>query len=129
MTLWVLAIGFGHLIVEDMGARPERLIPKEPLHYIVAAVYILICADYLYQKLKKKSRFLPGVLYSLGHAWLSVSISLMVTCYLMIGLSQGFTRVAEILSPFNLWNVLVTILLLLPGLGAIWISNRLEKPR
>jgi hypothetical protein len=43
---------------------------------------------------------------------------------------QGFWRFVEILpSPFNMWNVLVTLAVLAPGLLLLSLGNRIEARR
>jgi divalent metal cation (Fe/Co/Zn/Cd) transporter len=72
-------------------------------------------------------RIVARLLIWFGYAW-CVGASLFIgACLLAIGLKRGWSAVQECLSPFNKLNVLVTILALSPGFGAIALGEFLKK--
>lgn len=76
---------------------------------------------------------LGRISYYVGCAWcgllaLLILISLMWTWY-----HEGFARVQEIWSPFNLWNTVLTVVCAAPGMALMaWgekISAKAREPR
>ncbi len=67
-----------------------------------------------------------------GLAWfiligLLAVVSTLATLLLADSLWQGFQQVREIWSPFTLANYIVVVVTLSPGLGALWLSDYLNK--
>tara|TARA_B100000315_G_C14453885_1_gene530451 strand:+ start:734 stop:985 length:252 start_codon:yes stop_codon:yes gene_type:complete len=62
-----------------------------------------------------------GVIY-VWLAGLFILINLVI-----IFLDEGFVKIQEILSPFNVANYIVTVITLAPGLGLIMWSNKIKE--
>lgn len=45
----------------------------------------------------------------------------------MIWIKEGFSKVQEVTSPFNVVNFIVTVTTLAPGLGAFWLAGKLQQ--
>jgi len=63
----------------------------------------------------------------LGYAWLAMFSLVWVLCMVLIFIKDGWWKVAEILSPFNFANVLVTVLSALPGIVCLKVADYFEK--
>lgn len=65
-----------------------------------------------------------------GYLWLALLSVLMLASSVAIvvtapSLWQGWWRLTEIWSPFNVWNLLATAVSVAPGFGALWLAKRL----
>jgi uncharacterized membrane protein YccF (DUF307 family) len=59
--------------------------------------------------------------------WFVLAGLFIIACLIMIWLEDGFQRVAEILSPFNIWNFAMMVIAFSPGFGAQILAGYLEK--
>ena len=62
-----------------------------------------------------------------GYALLYAGVGLILTGYLWVWHTEGFAKLIETASPFNLWNALAVVITLAPGLGLIYLSNKLKN--
>jgi hypothetical protein len=69
------------------------------------------------------------VLKVVGYIWLTLAGALILASYATIVYKDGFGRLAEILSPYNFWNVFAVMLTLAPGLLCLWGADRLADRR
>ena len=61
------------------------------------------------------------VLKALGFLWLILAGILITVGTIGVWMKGGFAGVLELLSPFNIWNWLLTIIIVAPGIAAlIW---------
>jgi hypothetical protein len=67
------------------------------------------------------------VLKVFGYIWLTAASILILASIMVVGLVDGFSAVQKILSPFNIANIIVTIITLAPGIGALSLGKRLVK--
>lgn len=63
--------------------------------------------------------------YWLGVAWFVIAGVVVVAAYLMILIREGWSEVAALLSPFNVWNVIALIVTFAPGFFLHWCARRL----
>jgi hypothetical protein len=59
--------------------------------------------------------------------WFVVAGLFIFASMLMIWHSEGFGRVQEIFSPFNVLNFVAVVITLAPGIGAHMLAERLES--
>ena len=62
-----------------------------------------------------------------GKSYLYVVGALILISYIWIWYSEGFAALADILSPFNLLNWVAVLIALAPGLGLLWLGERLKR--
>jgi len=60
-------------------------------------------------------------------AWLGLAGLIIFTSILVIWVNKGFGVVQDILSPFNILNYLVTVIILAPGVEALMWADKQEK--
>jgi len=65
----------------------------------------------------------------LGKIWLWVAGAVILLGYASIWWFEGFSKLQEIVSPFNIWNVIAVILTLAPGLILLRLGERLRERR
>ena len=63
----------------------------------------------------------------LGYILLYGAMGIIALSLFMVYLEFGFSRVREILNPFNIWNLIATAIALAPGFFFIWLGEWLEK--
>lgn len=61
--------------------------------------------------------------------WFALAGLLILVSAAMIWYMEGFGRVQEIFSPFNVINVIAVLVTLAPGIGANMLAERLEFRR
>ena len=62
-----------------------------------------------------------------GLAWCYLVAAIIAVSLLYIALTRGMGEVWSILSPFNIPNVVVTMLALAPGLACLFASDRISQ--
>ncbi|MBK7135414.1 MAG: hypothetical protein IPH73_04050 [Rhodocyclales bacterium] len=72
-------------------------------------------------------KFWIKVLRILAVVWLVLAGSIILLGHLMILITDGFGALQEVLSPFNIINYVVIFLVLSPGIGAWYLSERLQR--
>ena len=65
----------------------------------------------------------------LGKIWLWVAAALILVGYASIWWFEGFGKLQEIVSPFNVWNVIAVVLTLAPGFGLLKLGEYLRERR
>ena len=70
---------------------------------------------------------LSKLLKILGYVLVYAGVALIGFGILSAWWFEGFSKVQEILSPFNVINIIVMAITLAPGLFLIWVSEKLEK--
>ena len=68
-------------------------------------------------------RFLKGFAY----VWCTLAAVFIGACLIMVWIKEGFSKVQEIMSPFNVLNFIVIVVTLAPGLGAFWLAEKLKQ--
>jgi len=68
-------------------------------------------------------RFLATFFQVLGYLWLAVAGVLVVMGIIGVEIKGGFSAVQKLLSPFNLPNLVVTLIALAPGIGLLIIAD------
>jgi hypothetical protein len=71
-------------------------------------------------------KLLATVLKVLGYVWLVLAGIVVVASLGMIWWKEGFSRLQEILSPFNVVNWVVTMITLAPGYGLLFLADKLK---
>ena len=61
-----------------------------------------------------------------GLVWLYGVAMVISFSYAWILFTQGFSKLAEIISPWNIWNVLAVGIALAPGLFLLWLAQKME---
>ncbi len=62
----------------------------------------------------------------IGYLWIVIAFIIMILGYIGIVYEHGILELWDTLSPFNIGNVFLTIIILAPGLILIYIANRIE---
>ena len=68
-------------------------------------------------------RFLAAFFRVLGYLWLAVAGVVIVMGIIGVSIKGGFSAIQKLLSPFNLSNVVVTLITLAPGIGLLIIAD------
>jgi putative exporter of polyketide antibiotics len=63
----------------------------------------------------------------IGMAWLYLAVGFIILNIVLIWYYSGFGRVQEVFNPFNFINLITVGLTLAPGLGLLYISEKLDK--
>ena len=72
-------------------------------------------------------KILIRLLRGFANVWFVLAGLFIVVNLILVWYYQGFSRVQEIMSPFNIWNFIVVMITLAPGFGAVLLADRLEK--
>jgi len=67
------------------------------------------------------------VLKVFGYVWCVLAGLLILTGIVGVWMSEGFSGVQRLLSPFNISNWIVTIITLAPGIGAIMWADKIKE--
>jgi len=67
------------------------------------------------------------VLDWIGNIWLILACLLIIIGYIAIVIIQGWSKLQDILSPFNIWNFLAVVITLAPGIGLKLLAKRIGK--
>ena len=62
----------------------------------------------------------------LGYVWLILAGILILVGIAGVWMSQGFSGVQVLLSPFNIVNWVVTLLTVAPGIGLLMLSEKMK---
>ena len=63
----------------------------------------------------------------IGTIWLYLAAGFIILNIGLIWYYSGFERVMEVFSPFNVWNLIAVGITAAPGLGLLYLSDRLDK--
>ena len=63
-----------------------------------------------------------------GRIWCAIAVVAVAVSYLFIFLNDGWAALAEIISPWNFWNIIAVIIAFAPGVGAIMLADKLSPP-
>ena len=63
----------------------------------------------------------------IGYIWLYLAAGFIILNTVLIWYYSGFGRVQEIFSPFNIVNLITVGVTLAPGLGLLYLSEKLDK--
>jgi hypothetical protein len=63
----------------------------------------------------------------LGKIWLWAVAALILLGYVSIWWFEGFSKLQQVLNPFNVWNVIAVVLTLAPGFGLIKLGERIRE--
>ena len=72
-------------------------------------------------------RFLATFFQVLGYLWLAVAGVVIFMGFIGIEIKSGFSAIQKLLSPFNLPNLVVTLITLAPGIGLLIIADILRQ--
>ena len=61
--------------------------------------------------------------------WFALAGLLIFASTLMIWYKEGFGRIQELFSPFNVVNFIAVLITLAPGIGARMLADRLDQHR
>jgi hypothetical protein len=78
-------------------------------------------------RIEGKMRFLATFFQVLGYLWLAVAGVMIVMGIIGVGIKGGFSVVQKLLSPFDLPNLVVTLITLAPGIGLLLIADILRQ--
>jgi hypothetical protein len=67
------------------------------------------------------------VLIVVGKAWLYLVAATILLGYASILYFEGWGKLQDTLSPFNVWNWLAVVITLLPGIGLVELGKKLDK--
>lgn len=67
------------------------------------------------------------ILRVIGQAWIVLAGIAIFIGYAAIAYEQGFARLMDIMSPYNIWNYIAIVLTLSPGLFCIWGADKIEE--
>jgi hypothetical protein len=62
-----------------------------------------------------------------GYVWVAGGVALILIGLYGIWLEGGLSAVREVLNPTNIWNFIVTVITLAPGLIAVALSDKLKS--
>jgi hypothetical protein len=68
-------------------------------------------------------RFLATFFQVVGYLWLAAAGVVIVMGIIGVEIKGGFSAVQKLLSPFNLSNLVVTLITLAPGIGFLIIAD------
>lgn len=63
----------------------------------------------------------------LGYVWLIVASIVIFIGIVGVWMKQGFSGVQELLSPFNVANLFITVITFAPGIGLLILSDKLRQ--
>jgi len=74
-------------------------------------------------------RLIAGKVFRLlGQIWLSLLGVLILVGWFGIIWKEGWMRMTEVFSPFNLWNWGAIFVCAAPGVACMFIADKLQKP-
>jgi hypothetical protein len=68
------------------------------------------------------------ILRVLGGIYLAIAFIVIATGYVAVIIFEGWGRFFEIISPTNIINWIVSMAVILPGIGLCALAARIEKP-
>lgn len=63
----------------------------------------------------------------LGYIWLVVAGLLILVGIAGVWMKEGFSGVQDLLSPFNVVNYIAMVIILVPGIGLLKLSGKLQS--
>ena len=81
----------------------------------------------IHVKSKENMKTWATVLKVFGYVWCVLAGLLILTGIVGVWMSEGFSGVQRLLSPFNISNWIVTIITLAPGIGAIMWADKIKE--
>jgi hypothetical protein len=72
-------------------------------------------------------KFLATFCKVLGYVWLIAAGILIFIGIVGVWMKEGFSGVQQLLSPFNIANWLMTLITLAPGVGLLFLSDKLRQ--
>jgi hypothetical protein len=63
----------------------------------------------------------------LGYTWLAIAGLVIIAGYIGVAINQGFGALLEMLSPYNVIGWATVVATLAPGLGLLWLRERLAR--
>ena len=63
----------------------------------------------------------------LGYVWLVAAGIVIFIGIVGVWMKEGFSGVQQLLSPFNIANWLITVITLAPGIGLLFLSDKLGQ--
>ncbi len=72
-------------------------------------------------------KILIRVLRGFATVWFVLAGLFIFANLLLVWYYEGFSRVQEILSPFNVWNFIAVMITMAPGLGAYFLADYFER--
>ncbi len=63
----------------------------------------------------------------LGYIWLVVTSLLILVGIAGVWMKEGFSGVQDLLSPFNVVNYIAMVITLVPGIGLLKLSEKLQR--
>ncbi len=74
-------------------------------------------------------KILIRLLRGFANIWFVLAGIFIVGNLVLVWYYEGFSRVQEIMSPFNIWNFIMVMITVSPGLGALLLANHLEQKK
>jgi len=68
-------------------------------------------------------RFLAAFFRVLGYLWLAAAGVVIFMGFIGVEIKGGFSAVQKLLSPFNISNLVVTLITLAPGIGLLILAD------
>jgi len=62
----------------------------------------------------------------IGYLWIVITMIIIIIGYIAIVYEHGILELQDTLSPFNIGNVFLTVIIFAPGFILIYIANRIE---
>lgn len=72
-------------------------------------------------------KFLATFCKVLGYVWLIAAGIVIFIGIVGVWMNEGFSGVQQLLSPFNIANWLITVITLAPGIGLLFLSDKLRQ--
>lgn len=74
-------------------------------------------------------KILIRLLRGFAKVWFVLAGLFIAANLILVWYHEGFSRVQEIMSPFNIWNFIMVMITLAPGIGAELLADHLEKKK
>ena len=92
-------------------------------------MFAYYAGQYTLELFRKRATMLIKVLRGFAKVWV-VLASLFIVCNLvLVWYFEGFSKVQEVMSPFNVVNFIVMLITLAPGIAAHMLAERLEAKK
>lgn len=67
------------------------------------------------------------ILRGFAYVWFVLASLFIIASLIMIWRYEGSSRIQEIVNPLNIWNYVILLLALAPGLGSLFVANYIVK--
>lgn len=67
------------------------------------------------------------ILRGFAYVWFVLASLFIIASLFMIWRYEGPSRVQEIMNPLNVWNYVILLMALAPGLGSLFLANYIVK--